>query len=113
MELRPADDADTTGERKVAKRSSKAHASQRPISQWAFLLAGCGFGIAFIAGGVLVRIYGSGYEREGSGVPTRDVATVGGYLIAMGVVAIGLTVFLVVSRRRADKHKRKSGKRRT
>lgn len=95
----------------MAKRKIRTHASDRPISQWVFLLVGAGFGAALIASGVLVRVHGRGFARKGAAAETSDVSTVGVCLIAMGVVAMGLTIGLLLARRSGGgKKRRKKGK---
>jgi hypothetical protein len=90
----------------VASRKSKADLANRPISPWVFVLGGCGFGAALAACGVLVRFFGGGYEHENAGVEGGDVAAVGTHLIAMGCLAILLTLGLLWLKRSGGRRKR-------
>jgi hypothetical protein len=88
----------------VRRKTPKRRAG---LSPWAFLAAGVLIGAAMTAGGILVLVHGSGYEGGGSGVATGDVTAVGISLIAMGLVAVGLTVTLTVLKRREPRKTRK------
>lgn len=95
----------------MARRTKKLTAPDRPLSIWVFLLAGCGIGALLIASGVLVRVHGGGYQQTSTGVATGNVSAMGYTLMAVGLVAIGLTVALAVAKRRAATPKSKGRKR--
>lgn len=81
----------------MAKRKTKGRAARGPLSGWGFFLAACGFGLACIAGGVVVLVF-EGDRRQVADPAVPSMGLTGGSLIAMGVVAIGLTVFLLRSK---------------
>jgi drug/metabolite transporter (DMT)-like permease len=77
----------------------------------AFLLAGCGFGLALAICGVLVLVHGREYEHDSSGVARGDVGTTGILLVAIGLIAIGLTAYLVIAKRRGRSRTQKATRR--
>jgi len=95
----------------VASRKSNADLASRPISPWVFVVGGCGFGVALVICGVLVRFFGRGYEHGGAGVEGGDVGTVGTHLMGMGGLAIALTLGLLWLKRSAGHRKRAKTKR--
>ena len=58
-----------------------------------------GFGLLGIAAGVLIVVLRVAYSRDGAEMTTKETGTIGYWLIALGVVAIGLTLFIRYSRR--------------
>ena len=89
----------------MAKRKSRG--IERPISRGVFFLGAGGFGIACILTGALVLFFGSASGREGAAATPPDVAAAGVILIAIGAVALGLTIYILISKKPTRKAKPK------
>jgi hypothetical protein len=91
----------------MAKKRKKKRKKRRPTPArepqrgggLGFLLGALGFGALCVVAGVLVVVLGAGVTHEGRALPAREAGRVGYWLVALGVVAIGLSLFIYFSRR--------------
>lgn len=83
-------------------RKPKKRTKQRPPTKTSggdggglgFLLGALGFGVLCIAAGVLIVVLGVGGSGDGAATTASETPMVGYWLIALGVVAVGLSIFI-------------------
>lgn len=88
--------------RKRKKRKKRPQPPPKPADEGGglgFVLGAVGFGLLCIAAGVLIVVLRVAYSRDGAEMTTKETGTIGYWLIALGVVAIGLTLVIRYSRR--------------
>ena len=90
----------------MSKKRKKKKKRRQPPSKPAeegggigFLLGALGFGLLCIAAGVLMIVLHLAYSRDGAELTSKETGTAGYWLIALGVVAIGLSLFIYRSRK--------------
>ena len=83
--------------KKRKKRKKRRQPPSKPAQEGGgigFLLGALGFGLLCIAAGVLIIVLHLAYTRDGTELTTKETGTAGYWLIALGVVAMGLSIFI-------------------
>jgi len=83
----------------MARKGRGPTSRERRRSGGLSLLLAYAFGLLCVVGGVLVLVFGSPHSQDGSEVTAKDLTSLGAGMIVLGLLAIGLTMFLQRSRK--------------